>query len=83
MTLHGKIVNGAVVLDENVKLPEGAKVKVELEEDQTEQPPEQRPDIWRKLYELGKWAETQPTALPPDLAENHDHYIHGTPKRKP
>ena len=21
--------------------------------------------------------------LPPDLAENHDHYLYGTPKRKP
>jgi len=23
------------------------------------------------------------TGLPPDLAENHDHYLHGLPKRRP
>ena len=30
---------------------------------------------------LGKWAG-KADGLPPDLAENHDHYLHGAPKKK-
>lgn len=29
---------------------------------------------------LLKWAG-QAKGLPPDLAQNHDHYLHGTPKQ--
>jgi hypothetical protein len=29
---------------------------------------------------LGRWAEMLPTDLPPDLARQHDHYLHGRPK---
>jgi len=36
----------------------------------------------RMLDELGRYAdELGISGLPSDLAENHDHYIHGTPKR--
>jgi hypothetical protein len=38
------------------------------------------PTIGQKLAALGRWAESQPCDLPEDLAENHDHYIHGAPK---
>jgi hypothetical protein len=31
---------------------------------------------------LSKWAG-KADGLPPDLAENHDHYLHGAPKSKP
>ncbi len=47
----------------------------ELEERQTQ--PER--SVWDALLEFAGTAE----GLPPDLAENHDHYLHGTPKRKP
>lgn len=30
MTLHGRIQNGAVVLDQSLPLPEGAEVRVEI-----------------------------------------------------
>ena len=33
MTVHGHVENGAIVLDESVTLPEGAKVTVELDWD--------------------------------------------------
>ena len=46
----------------------------ELERQQT--PPEH--SVWDALLEFAGTAE----GLPPDLAENHDHYLHGTPKRK-
>jgi hypothetical protein len=47
----------------------------ELERQQT--PPER--SIWDALLEFAGTAE----GLPPDLAENHDHYLHGAPKPKP
>jgi hypothetical protein len=46
----------------------------ELERQQT--PPER--SVWDALLEFAGTAE----GLPPDLAENHDHYLHGSPKRK-
>ena len=33
MTLEGTVVNGLIVLDAGAKLPEGARVRVELAED--------------------------------------------------
>jgi hypothetical protein len=36
------------------------------------------------IQELGRAAEELGIrGLPPDLAENHDHYAHGAPKRDP
>jgi hypothetical protein len=38
--------------------------------------------IWEELVEIAYQAsEEDPTPLPADLAEQHDHYIYGTPKR--
>jgi hypothetical protein len=37
--------------------------------------------VWQKLSELGRSREGRSTTLPDDLAENHDHYLHGQPKR--
>ena len=34
-------------------------------------------NVWKSLLELAGTAE----GLPEDLAEQHDHYLHGTPKR--
>ena len=33
--------------------------------------------VWEELRALAGTA----TDLPPDLAANHDHYLHGTPRR--
>jgi hypothetical protein len=68
-----------VVLPADVTLPEGAEVVVVVPEGE---PKNAAPGIWTKLAELGRWAETQPSELPADLAENHDHYLHGQPKRR-
>lgn len=35
------------------------------------------PTIWEKLQKYAGAVE----GLPPDFARNHDHYIHGGPKR--
>jgi hypothetical protein len=73
MTYHGHVKNGQILLDEAVTLPEGAEVNVEIVENG-----EAQPTIWDKLLKLAGTVE----GLPPDMAENHDHYLYGTPKRQ-
>jgi hypothetical protein len=75
MTLQGTVVNGAIVLDQPITMPSGTRVEVIV----TEQPPaegEGKPT----LAFLLKYAGCIPD-LPPDFAAQHDHYLHGTPKR--
>ncbi len=79
MTYRGTVRSGVVVLPEDVTLPEGADVVVMLPE--AEPAPSAEPSIWDKLSDLGRWAEDLPSDLPTDLAANHDHYLHGLPKR--
>jgi hypothetical protein len=73
MTLRGHIKNGAVVLDEPVTLPDGTGVEVDLR--QVSEAAE-----GRTLYERLKDVIGTAQGLPEDMAENHDHYIHGAPK---
>jgi virulence-associated protein VagC len=80
MTYRGTVRSGVVVLPADVALPEGAEVVVVVPGDEPTEAP--ATGIWAKLADLGRWAETQPSDLPPDLAENHDHYLHGHPKRR-
>ncbi len=68
MTYRGHVRNGVVVLDEAVKLPQGAAVRVELA----------APDDPRTLAERLKDVIGIVDG-PPDLAANHDHYAHGKP----
>ncbi len=71
MTYRGHVKNGQITLDEPAPLPEGAEVQVEVVDNG-----EVRPTIWDKLLKLAGTVEG-----PEDWARNHDHYIHGTPKR--
>ena len=52
------------------------QVKARVEELVQTQPPSA---VWGVL---GKWAG-KADGLPSDLAENHDHYLHGAPKKNP
>ena len=70
MTYRGHVKNGLVVFDERVELSEGTEVQVE--------PISQRR---MTLAERFKDVIGCVSDLPSDMAENHDHYIHGTPKR--
>jgi hypothetical protein len=84
MTYKGKVQNGVIQVKGDVCLPEGAEVDIELH-DFAELTPEEvakEPTIGQKLAALARWAETQPCDLPSDLAMNHDHYLHGMPKRQ-
>lgn len=70
MTYRGHIQNGVVILDEQLSLPDGTEVRIEPVV----------PTPRRTLAE--QFADVIGTVpdLPADMAQQHDHYIHGTPK---
>ncbi len=70
MTYKGKVEGGVIVLEPGTSLPDGMEVQV--------QPIEPRASTLgdRLMKYAGKVA-----GLPPDMAEHHDHYIHG--RRRP
>ena len=72
MTLTGRVKNGVVILEEGKSLPEGTFVRVETLEGASA-----RDSVGDSLLE---WAG-RGVALPEDLARNHDHYLHGQPKK--
>lgn len=83
MTYQGTVQNGVVVLDNGLSLPNGTVVTILIPAEAatgTEEAGE--PTIWQKLVELGRQVESEPCDLPSDLAANHDHYLHGLPKRQ-
>jgi hypothetical protein len=64
-------VQGGVVLFEAAAPPDGAEVRVEVVQEPAV------PSIWEKLKKYSGAIDD----LPPDMARNHDHYIHGGPKK--
>lgn len=76
MTYRGHFKSGVVVLEGDARPPEGALVVVDVVEPEPVRA-ESGP-TWADVFHdvIGK-----ATGLPEDLADNHDHYIHGAPKR--
>lgn len=79
MTYLGHFEDGIIVLDDPVNLPDGAKVRVELlptgnVAQKTESPPTGHYEHYESI--IGAIND-----LPEDFAAQHDHYIHGTPKK--
>ena len=72
MSVTGKIKNGAVVLPQGTKLPEGADVKIET----LELAPADDPFVAAVL----KVAKPRPH-WPKDFVLNHGHYVSGEPKK--
>lgn len=70
MIYRGHVKGGVVVLDGAAGLPEGTEVRVE--------PVASAPG--RSLAERLKDVIGSVTDLPEDMAAQHDHYIHGTPR---
>ena len=70
MSYKGKVENGQIKLPPDAVLPEGAVVSVEVV---AEAP---ITDFAGELLKLSKERD-----WPTDMSLNHDHYIHGTPKR--
>ncbi len=74
MTYRGTIRNGVVELEGGNGLPDGTIVRVEpLEPADAEGVP--------TLYEQLEPLVGSVGGLPPDMAANHDHYLHGRPKQ--
>lgn len=83
MTVEGHIENGQIVLDQRTPLPEGMRVRVEFvgqatKEERTHEQSAELPS----LYERMKSFVGTVKGLPSDFAINHDHYLHGQPKRQ-
>jgi hypothetical protein len=81
MTYRGQVKNGVIRLDPKVKLPNGTTVSVRLLKSspkRTRPRPKKQPP---SLYEMLKPFIGIADGLPSDMARNHDHYLHGTPKR--
>lgn len=72
-TYLGEVQNGVIVLEAGTPpLPEGTKVQVE---------PVDMGEAVRDLSRILLGFAGTVEGLPADMAEQHDHYLHGTPKR--
>jgi hypothetical protein len=71
MVVEGIVQNGMIVLENGIQIADGTRVQVIVQE------VEKTPTLAERLLKhAGTVAD-----LPSDMAEQHDHYIHGTPKR--
>ena len=70
MSYKGIVKNGQITLPSEATLPEGAEVTVDVLESKP---------IASFAAELLKLS--RPRDWPTDMALNHDHYLHGTPKK--
>jgi len=71
MIYRGHVQKGVVVLDKGVELPDGMEVTVE-----TVRVPRGRTLAEQFADVIGSVPD-----LPADMAQQHDHYLHGAPKR--
>lgn len=71
MTYRGTVKDGVVVLPPEVKLRDGQQVEVVLPEESAE----------KNWGEVLKEVIGAAGGLPEDMAESHDHYVHGTTKK--
>ena len=72
MTCKGRVRNGVIVLEGGASLPEGTEVRVE---------PVEATEAVQRLREGLRKLSGAVSGFPSDMARNHDHYIHGTPKK--
>ena len=79
MTYQGHYENGVVVLDELTCLKDGVRVRIEvITNREASERIEDKPSTPFEHYQsiIGGIED-----LPQDFAAQHDHYIHGTPKK--
>lgn len=72
MSFTGTVKNGVVALPAGVMLPDGTQVELT--------PLVSAAEAEKFTDELLRIARTTKN-LPPDLAKNHDHYLHGHQKK--
>ncbi len=80
MTLPGVVQKGAIVLENGQQIPDGTRVEVIVPDNAIIQRTLPETESGPTLAGLVKYAGCLPN-LPADFAEQHDHYIHGTPRR--
>ena len=77
MTLEGTVQNGVIVLNNSENLPEGTPVQVTVSDEIVIKAKDEKTPT---LAYLLKYSGCMPD-LPADFAAQHDHYLHGTPKK--
>jgi hypothetical protein len=75
MVYRGIVKNGVVVLREGASLSDGTEVRIEPLA-RSESLSGEGPTLVEQFADV---IGTVPD-LPPDMAEHHDHYLHGAPK---
>ena len=79
MKRMGTIRDGKVILDDGAQLPEGSRVEVSVvDQDISEPTLEDCASLREFLLSIAGTVND----LRSDMVDEHDHYIHGTPKRK-
>ena len=78
MTYKGHVQNGVILLDEPIELADGSPVLV-LEVNTSEERCD-RSSVSSLSEALGPFVGSA-EGLPEDMALNHDHYLHGSPKK--
>ena len=85
MTYRGHVQKNRVVFDEPADLPDGTPVSVrplKRKPARAAKPPRAaKPQSPRSLAERLSSVIGKATGLPSDFAQNHDHYLHGLPKK--
>jgi hypothetical protein len=76
MTITATVLNGTIQLPPGTKLPEGAKLQITVPEPRKEGAA--LPTLHDNLRDLIGAARELPT----DMSDEHDHYLHGAPRRK-
>jgi hypothetical protein len=74
MELQGTVHNGVIIVDAGSSLPEGTRVTIVVE---AREKRDEAIALKDRLLKLAGAIDD----LPSDMARNHDHYIHGVPKR--
>jgi len=78
LSLEGTFKNGIVQPNQSVAVPDGQKVLIVFLREEDEPPIAD--SAWSDFAQLLK--DCQINTGIPDLAHQHDHYLHGTPRRE-
>jgi hypothetical protein len=87
VTFRGYIKNGKVVVNDPIDLPDGTKVNVAPDAPDRRRPANRgaskrpRRRSGETLYDRYQHLIGKARGLPRDFAAQHDHYMHGAPRR--
>jgi hypothetical protein len=81
MTVHGKVKGKVVVPEKGARLPDGADVEIRIVMPRKKKRGGSKNVQQESLSDLLQEFAGTITNAPADLARNHDHYLHGKPKK--